>query len=555
MSKQKGIILASVQLAVMIVLSGALLAKGGLYIKQHEGDTLHLLQILLRMTDGQLPHLDFVTPIGILAFSPIVIFTTLGMGVGTAFLWGQVLVAAVFFPAIWWVSHSRLQGVWRFVFSIALLVLCLGLIHGESNTAISVSMHYNRWAWAAAFLAIVTAMLPNQNADVSTGSNTQLFDGVVIGLAFAVMAMIKVTYFAAFLPAVLVALFTRGSGKTVLWALVSGLIAVGLMTLYVGTPLFWLYYLSDLLNVAGSSVRPQPGLPFGDVVSAPAYLSGSILGLLAVVFLRQSGQMREGLVLMLLLPGFFYVTYQNFGNDPQWVGLLAILLIALVPERPVYNGLGWDLQRGMVLAATAGFVLATPSFVNIAQSPFRHLVTDTEDYVPVLPGVVGHEDLLTFDVRANRLDAKYAIDGRDTKFAAFFDDEMRKDQVTFMDEDLRWASLDLGMIAWFRVISDELVASGEVEGKSMFVADLLPSYWMFGAGGPVPGGAPWYYGDLTGIKNADLLLVPLFPLSVDVRKKILDEITAQEWSLNIKELRRTEEYILYALPETFDHKP
>ncbi len=551
MSKEKGIILASVQLAVMIVLSGALLAKGGLYIKQHEGDTLHLLQILLRMTDGQIPHLDFVTPIGILAFSPIVIFTKLGMGVGTAFLWGQVLVATVFFPAIWWVSHTRLKGAWRYVFSGALMVLCLGLIHGESNTAVSVSMHYNRWAWAAAFLAIVTALLPNRNRS----GQGQPLDGIVIGLAFSVMAMIKVTYFAAFLPAVLVALFTRGAGKTVLWALLSGLIAVALMTVYVGTPLFWLYYLLDLMNVAGSSVRPQPGLPFGDVVSAPAYLSGSLLALIAVVFLRQSGQMREGLVLMLLLPGFFYVTFQNFGNDPQWVGLLAILLISLVPDRPVYNGFGWDLQRGILLAATVGFVLAMPSFINIAQSPFRHLVTDTEEYVPVLPGVVGHEDLLTFDVRANRLDAKYAIDGPDTIFAAFYDEEMRKDQVVFLGEDLPWRSLDLGMIAWFRVISDELVASGEVEGKAMFVADLLPSYWMFGAGDPVPGAAPWYYGDLTGIENADLLLVPLFPLSVDVRKKILDEITEQEWSSEIRELRRTEEYILYALPETFYQKP
>ncbi len=80
---------------------------------------MHLLQILLRMSEGQMPHLDFVTPIGILAFLPIVVFMKAGMDVGQAFMFGQVLVGALFFPAIWWVAMSRLGGVWRYVFMVA----------------------------------------------------------------------------------------------------------------------------------------------------------------------------------------------------------------------------------------------------------------------------------------------------------------------------------------------------------------------------------------------------------------------------------------------------
>ncbi|MDA5094016.1 hypothetical protein O2N63_07930 [Aliiroseovarius sp. KMU-50] len=543
MSKENGIILAGVQLVLFILLAGALVAKGGLYIKQHEGDTLHLLQILMRMGEGQLPHLDFVTPIGILAFLPIVAFTNVGFDVGLAFISGQILVAAIFLPAIWYVSITRLTGPWRYFFMVAMMIMCLGLIHGETKTALSVSMHYNRWAWAAAFLAIVTAVLPKR-----TGQG-ELADGMIVGLGFAAMAMIKVTYFAAFLPAVLVALFTRGAGKTVLWALIVGLVAVGAMTAYVGTPKFWLFYLADLLNVSGSSVRPHPGRSFSEVVSSPIYLPNTMLGLAGVILLRQAGRMREGLVLLLLLPGFFYVTYQNFGNDPQWTGLLAILLIMLVPDRPVYNGVGWDVSRGLVITASCAFVLAAPSFFNIAQSPFRHLVTKPEDYVPLLQGVEGFEDLQAFDVRAHRLDAKRALDGPDTVFAAYHDPEARENgEVTFQGEALPWCSLELGMVAWFRTVSDDLVATGLVEGKSLFVADLLPSYWMYGAGEPVPGGSPWYYGGLKGIKNADLLLVPLCPLSLDVRKTILDEVSEKNWVSGVREVRRTPEYILYRLP-------
>ncbi len=543
MSKEKGIILAGVQFALFLLFAGALLAKGGLYIRQHEGDALHLMQIVLRMTNGQIPHLDFVTPIGILAFLPMVLFTKLGVGVGTAFLYGQILLAAAFFPAIWYVSMTRLAGVWRYVYMVALIVLCLGLVHGESMPVLSVSMYYNRWAWAAAFLVLTTALLPARHAQ------HPVIDGLLIGLGFSVMALIKATYFAAFFPGVLVALLARGAWRSVIWALAGGLLAVAGMTVYAGTPLFWVHYLLDLLNVAQSTIRPQPGLPFKDILSAPAYLPGSVLALVAIILLRQAGRMREGLVLLLLLPGFFYVTYQNYGNDPQWIGLLGLWLMALKPERVQYNGVGWDLSRAIPLVAAGAFVLAAPSFLNIAQSPFRHLVTEGADYVPLLAGVAAHDDLKTDKQRAYRIDVKRPLDGPNTIFAAFDDPKMREEKRDFRGETLPWCSVELGMVAWFKTVADDLVASGLVQDKAMFVADLLPSYWMYGAGKPVPGGAPWYYGELSGIENADLLLVPQCALSVDVRGKILTEIEAQTWAGALTELRRTPEYILYQLPE------
>jgi len=50
------------------------LLKGGLYVDRHEGDTLHLAEIVLRMSQGEWPHLDFVTPLGLMAFAPISLF-------------------------------------------------------------------------------------------------------------------------------------------------------------------------------------------------------------------------------------------------------------------------------------------------------------------------------------------------------------------------------------------------------------------------------------------------------------------------------------------------
>ena len=69
---------------------------GGLFLTKYEGDTLHLMQILARMEAGQTPHIDFSTPIGAMAFWPMVaLISWAGLGFGAAFIWSQVLVAAV----------------------------------------------------------------------------------------------------------------------------------------------------------------------------------------------------------------------------------------------------------------------------------------------------------------------------------------------------------------------------------------------------------------------------------------------------------------------------
>ncbi len=529
-------ILAAFLLVLLVLFGGLSVARGGFYIGKHEGDTLHLLQMIMRMAAGDWPHLDFMTPIGVLALAPVAIFVRAGFGIGHAILYGQILVALVCLPAIWWVAGSRFRGLWAYLFGAAVLILILALVHGQADRTISISMHYNRWAWAAAFLAISLTLLP------SLAGHHPAAEGIIIGLALAAMALIKVTYFAGFAVPILVALVGRGSYKALLWTILSGLAVVILLTAMAGVE-FWLAYLRDLVSVAGSSVRPQPGEPLGSVIGAPAYMGGSLVLLLAVILLRQSGRSLEGLVLLLLVPGFFYVTYQNFGNDPQWLGLLGVSLFALLPDHPVRNGLGWDLQKATMLAGTAALVFAAPSYLNLAYSPFRHLVADISEHAPLLPGSGRHEDIQTDDVRANRVDGKIAMDGPDTPFAAVTKPELREDITEFQGETLPQCSVELGMVVWFATMAADLKASGLVEDKTMFAADLLSSYWLYGASRPLPGGSPWYYGGLPGFSAADFLIVPLCPLSTRVRKMILDEVA--ESGVALTEVRRTELYILY----------
>lgn len=543
MSANKGKFLAAFMVGLLAIYAVVFFGKGGLFISKHEGDTLHLLQMLLRMGDGEWPHLDFVTPIGVLAFAPISAFIEAGMGAGNAILAGQLLVAAVFFPAALWVAKTRFDGGWAYLFAATILIFSVALVYGEGDDSISISMHYNRWAWAAAFLAITTAMVQGREG------YTPRRDGLVIGFAVAVMAMIKITYFVAFLIPIVVALLARGAGRSLLWAVIAGLITAGLVTLWVGTPVIWLAYLRDLLNVAASDVRPQPGRDFGYVISAPTYLGGSLVAILSVIFLRQAGRLTEGLVLLLLVPGFFYVTFQNFGNDPQWLWLLGLLLIALRPSGPVFNGFGWDLQKVITYTAVAAFSFTMPSFLNLTASPFRHFATNVEKFAPLMPGSGVHEDLQTFAPRAARVDVRRSFDGEDTLFAGLYDQDARKDtDVVFQGRTYDYCTLELGMVVWFRAVSKDIATWAGTRDKTVFTADLLSSYWLYGDLAPLKGGAPWYYGALSGIENADYLLVPNCPLSADARKKILEEVSGQDWIDQVKELRVTPYYTLYALP-------
>jgi len=539
MSRPNPAILLGFLVAVWAILGGVALAKGGFYLAKHEGDTLHLLEIVFRMVDGEWPHLDFMTPIGVMAFAPIVLFVELGAGVGNAVMLAQILVGFVLLPVLFWVGLTRFRGGLAYLFGLVILVLVLALVHGESQRSVSISMHYNRWAWAFSYVAIVLAVLPPGKL------RNETLDGAIIGLCVAMLMLTKITYFAAFAVPITVALAMRGAWRSLGSAAIAGLLVALIVTALAGVA-FWPAYIGDLLSVANSEVRPQPGARLRTIIGAPAYLGGSLVLFVAVILLRQAEERLAGLIVLLLAPGFIYVTYQNFGNDPQWLMLVAILLLVPRPRPELTNGFGWNMRAALGLGAMAAIALAAPSFLNLAYSPFRHLGLKASDYAPMLSARPEHSDLRTRINRSNRVDGLMALDGPGTGL---------EDRAELAERDLtrtEWkgevlpdCELQSGLIAWFEVIVADLDANGFTGGKRLLATDLFSGHWLFGDLGRLTNGAPWYYGGLPGFDSADYLLVPLCPTSRMVRKLILEAVAAEPVTLT--ELRRTPLYILYGI--------
>ncbi|MEZ5722483.1 MAG: hypothetical protein R3D59_13205 [Paracoccaceae bacterium] len=95
-------------------------------------------------------------------------------------------------------------------------------------------------------------------------------------------------------------------------------------------------------------------------MNSPERLGASIVLLASVMLLRQADRKLEGFVLLLLAPAFFYVTFQNFGNDPKWTWFLGLVLLRLRPAHEVRGEFGYDTRQPIFIAAVLSSPLPHP---------------------------------------------------------------------------------------------------------------------------------------------------------------------------------------------------
>ncbi|WP_263722090.1 hypothetical protein [Defluviimonas sp. WL0075] len=521
------------------IVAALTLAKGGVYLGMHEGDAIHLADIVLRTARGEWPHIDFMTPLGVLSIAPIAAFIPLGFGVGHAILLAQILVAVLVAPFAIRAAATRLRGGLVYAFVGYVLILCLALVHGGDTSTASISMHYNRWAWAVSYVILLQVLIAPRDP------LHQGVEGLSLGLGLAALALIKVTYFVAFAPVIAVALIARRWWRAMLVAIVTGLAVALILTLLAG-PAFWLAYLSDLITVATSSVREEPGDKFTEVLGGTGYLAVNMALVGVVILVRKAGHMTEGMLLLLLYVPFAYVVYQNYGNDPQWIVLTLICLFTLWPQGGDQRFFGLKLaQWALVVAGVLGGS-GYASVHNLVMSPVRHLTLPAKGMRPLL-GLESQHDLLANRNRMVALRANVPIDGPEWEVASLAADaeeaksEAEKKTILPGGEVLADCSLQGGFTTWLAAAASDLERNGYA-GKAVVAADLYGAFWLYGDLAPVRGAAPWYYGKVSGLAQADYLLVPLCPVSGTARHAFLDDMEKQGWTAT--EVLRTPLYIL-----------
>ena len=227
-----------------------------------------------------------------------------------------------------------------------------------------------------------------------------------------------------------------------------------------------------------------------------------------------------------------------------------MVLLALRPQaQDVVNGFGWNARDAIGVVAAMAFALTAPSFFNLAYSPFRHMNIDTAIYAPILPRGGVHDDLQSLDLRVNRVDIRTALDGVSPSIALY---EEREEAPVFLGEPFATCSVELGLPRVIDAVVRDMEDAGLTTGKSLFAADLFSSHWLFGDLEPMDGGAPWYYGGVPGLKDADYVLVPICPVAQDIQIQIFEILDGlvETGKIELTEIRRTDLYILFEKTET-----
>jgi hypothetical protein len=540
MSRPSPLILLSILIASLVGNAWFGLRPGALLVSAHEGDTFHLLDILFRMEQGLVPHNDFMTPLGVLAFLPIEFFLTRGFGIGQAILWSQVLVASLLSPAIFYTAWSRLTPKTAYVFVWVTITLVLALSFGGTEPGLSMSMHYNRWAWAVGFIVILLAFAPARGRDMP------VTDGVLMGLGLSLFVFLKVTFFVALLPGIALILVMKKRWTVIAAAVVTGVLAA-LVSLYLAGGEFWLRYIGDLLTVAGSEVRPHAGTPFVEMLSQSSTIALTAVGLIIYLLISRAGHLEEAFGLLLLLPGCFFITYQNFGNDPKWLVPMIALMLVLRPapgERVVY---GMDIHTGLTAISTAAILLFLPSAMTLAMSPLRHSAQDITTYEPMLPALAAHADIMVRSDRAKTVTALLELDLPGSPWFKYREVAGREEPETLFGVPLPACELQAGTLAWFNEISADLAEADLPSQSQLFVTDIIAAFWLFGDFAPLQDGAPWYYGNLSGLENADYVLAPKCGFVPRARALMVDELEASGFVL--RPIRDNDLYALFAVTQ------
>jgi len=503
---------------------------GGVLIMSFQGDALHMAQTALRVASGEVPHRDFQTPLGVMAFLPISALINLGFGVGKAFAYAPSLLGIVSLPAVYWLGLTRFKIAGALLFGTIFLALMFAYIHGGLLPSVTASMYYNNWCWAIAMLVVLVAVLQGPQ-----GRFAFWFEALILGVGMGFLVLTKATYAVFLLPAILLALGMDKSWKKLTASVVFSLVFLVFFTLPIGGVSYWFGYINDLLSVAKSQTRSQPSLGLAELAVSARHLPGALALLAAVVFFRQAKLKKEGLVLLVLGGSWMLIVFQNWENDPNWMAFAGLLLFPMSSRIEIYNSLGWPLRQAVRFVAVGLIFMGVPLTFTQLQSVALHNGLNPDNF----PNTLSINRQMDLRFR----DPKQGVVWAKTPFDALSDLSQGGKVSRLGGEVLRDCHKENGLFADLQATGALLDEIGETAGKTALYTDWVNPLWMFSKLEPLPGGAPWYYGGTSGFENADYLVVPLCPMGASVRRIILEQIAANP-ALEFVEIQRNDLFIL-----------
>ena len=495
---------ASAAYLLLSALVTAQLRAGCICLEVFGVDTLFVLDILSRVSAGETPHLDFVTPIGALPFLAV------GRGGGPLphdFIVMQAAYTAGVMALGTWLSLSRLGTLGTAVLLGAVAVLGSSLT-SSADPGVTMALYYNRWAWIVALVLVVAVAVPPIRRVYP------VTDGICVALLGLALLLTKITFFVAAGPLALLFLAARGAWRMLLTALIAFLLGIALIAALLG-PSFWWAYLGDLVWVATNPIRLTPGVSPGAVLLTAEALALAVFALLVLRF-RGIG---TALAVCATGAAALFVQLQNFGAAPLWtIGVAAVALAWR--ERATADRAETLAWSG---SAAVFAILSVLQLSPMVLGTLRNLDTSrSAAVVPMLPEVAWFDGLRVPGFHISPIVRSPRSDGQPVP--------LQPESCLVTD----------GYVGHLREVAETLA---HVPGP-VFVVDAQSPYWMVNGQPPLPGAAPWNYASLKGLQNATHIAVPTCAYKPSYQRALL-RLLAEE-NLSLVPVHATEAATLYS---------
>lgn len=325
----------------LLAAAWALLASGRVLSREMTWDFLFNLAGAWRLENGQVAHVDFHDPVGDLNFLLTVLGFRLVGPTPLAFVAGSLAWAFVIFVAASVAAGRRLPLIPAAIFTVfACLLVVMPANVGDPPHDYSFAMSYNRYGWSALSVLALILFVPPRPLSLAVAPATRggdTLDMAVAGLLLAALFYLKITYFAAGLGALALALLflPHVHDRWKAWLAIGGLVVANALAPY-NQP-----YLIDIWNAATAGmVRGGIGTHLNTFFTDPEGNAAYAAGLAVALWLWREGRAPLHLP---LAAGFLFVTgLLLLTQNHQAQGVPLGIVIAFL----LYDQLRQPLQRG-----------------------------------------------------------------------------------------------------------------------------------------------------------------------------------------------------------------
>jgi hypothetical protein len=405
---------------LFLILAGASLASDGLIVRAYVHDMFFVADSIWRSYLGEIPHVDFQTPIGQAFYWPYALVSELSGASILDILRANVVVGLFLLLLALAVLPQRLSPLLLFLATATIVTTALtGRSVDAGIFTYDFLAPYNRWGWALAILAaFIVALRPEHDRE---SARRQIVDAACLGAILAILYYLKLSYFGGIaVLSVGAAMLRILSLKTFLLAALAAFLIVAVVEMLFGNNGL---YLSELRRAAEINASEGRGL-FRVVRTLVSLAVGAAFGAAALLIILASDRFtgardwigtwwRPLIMLALIIGAAAAIRTQNHA---RWeLGMFGAALIVAaeyarrrraVLERPEQGGAGgpgWRriaaslllaigtvtiplLDGASILAHTIESRIAAPCSAPVLRgTPMERLLFPREDLLQAYP--------------------------------------------------------------------------------------------------------------------------------------------------------------------------